>query len=255
MELIDAHAHLTWSNLEPFWDSIISAALTADVKYIINVGVFQVDFTKAFTLQEKYPEIIRNIIGIHPEFSLTNSVDYDAFITSFEHNRTKFDAIGEIGLDFLAIKDSALRLQTEAIFRKMLDFAIVMQKPVVIHCRFAEKQAIRILKEYKDLSGVLLHCFSGAPKFIQEAIDQQWYFTIPTAIAFKKIFQDLAKTVPLDRILLESDAPFLAPSPELEFNEPKYVRGVAEEIARIKGYTIQEVAAITTSNTHRFFKF
>jgi TatD DNase family protein len=229
--------------------------MTKKVDLIINIGIAPEDFEKCLNLQKEFPANIKNAIGIHPELS-PNLLNYvETFKSQFRDHIQDFVGVGEIGLDFLAVKDHAQRIESEKVFRSLLDFATEIQKPVIIHCRNAEKQAIKILKEYPHLSGVLLHCFGGPEKFVSEALDMGWYFTIPTSIFFKKIHQDLAARVPIDRILLESDSPFLAPSPDISMNEPQYVVRVAQEIAKIKEISFEEVASITTQNVKHFFKF
>ena len=206
-------------------------------------------------IQSRFPDIVRNISGIHPETCLDPVNNFENFTEEFHKYYDQQLAVGETGLDFLAIQDHAQRDRTAAIFRQVLGFAVEIQKSVVIHCRNAEKQTLQILEEFPDLPGVLLHCFGGPEKFIQRGLQNGWYFTIPTSIAFKKIHQDLARMVPLGRILLETDSPFLAPSPENAINEPSNVVELVRQIAEVKNCSEEEVAEATFTNTHQFFNF
>ena len=251
---IDSHAHITWPDFFPYIDKIIQDAKMHNISEIINLGVGLCDFRVCLELREKSP-IFYNAIGIHPEFSLDPKNDPDDFIAKISKYKKEFIAIGEIGLDFLVIKDHRERNISEAIFRKMLNFAVEIQKPIVIHCRNAEKQTLKILEEsqYSDIKGVVLHCFGGAPKFIQQALNHDnWYFTIPTSVIFKNLHQKLAESVPVERMMLESDAPFLSPFPE-KMNLPSNVLLSAEKIAKMKDMSLDEVLVHTNSNVKVFY--
>lgn len=256
-EFIDAHAHLIWPSLYKNIDGVLAKASKAGIVSIINCGVQLQDFEACVELSKRYL-CVKNIIGIHPGFSINDVNNPTVFKDKFHQFKEFFIGVGEIGLDFLEIKDHQNRAKSEKIFRDMLDFASETKMPVVIHCRNAEKQAIRILeeKQFENIPGVLLHCFGGAEKFVHQSLDHHnWYFTIPTSIIFKPLHQNLAKIVPIERILLETDCPFLSPDPNIEINEPQYVIKAAEEVAKIKALEIHDVAAITTSNCRKFFKF
>jgi TatD DNase family protein len=254
MKLIDAHAHLLWPNLLSKIDDIMEHAKKGNIINIINSAVGIDEFELCFNLKKKYPEI-ENTIGIHPEFALEKKNDAAKFKDIFFQHLENFVAIGEIGLDFLVFKDSAERVKITEIFKVMLEIANEAQKPIVIHCRNSEKQAIKILEtgSYSDIPGVLMHCFGGDQKWIDACIDHNWCFSIPTSIVYKKLHQNLARTVPLELIMLETDSPFLPPSSDYPYNEPVNVKFVAEEIAKIKEIPIQEVAQTTTTNCRKFF--
>lgn len=254
MHFIDAHAHLEWPTITEQVHNMIDRAITAGITHIVGSASRSEDIPRCMALLDKFPSVVHYTIGIHPEYCLDPSNSIQEFKKFFEINSQRFVGIGEIGLDFLVHKDSANRLQTEVIFRDLLHFAQEKQQPIVIHCRYAEKQALRILRDFHDLPGVLLHCFGGAPKFIEEGLNRGYFFTIPTSIIYKKLHQDLAARIPLERLLLETDAPFLPPSPEIQTNEPRYVIKVAEEISRIKNLPLADIAKATTQNAMAFFK-
>lgn len=256
-EFIDAHAHLIWPSLQERADIVLDKASRVGVHFVINCGVQIEDFLPCVALSQKY-SMVKNIIGLHPGFSINPANNLASFIEQFQKFKSFFIGIGEIGLDFLELKDQSCRKKSEEIFRGMLSFASEMQLPVVIHCRNAEKQAIKILEEdqFSSIPGVLMHCFGGAEKFILESLDHQnWYFTIPTSIIFKKIHQNLAKRVPIERMMLETDCPFLSPIPDEEINEPKNVIIAAEEVVKIKDISLEEVAGATSRNCRTFFNF
>jgi TatD DNase family protein len=253
MRLVDAHAHLEWPSMSNHIPDIITRAKAHGITMVINSASRVEDYPRSLELMNQYPEMVRFTLGVHPEFAFVHEDVISRFKTFFLENIARYCGIGEIGLDFLAIKDHSQRAQGELIFRELLAFAQTVQKPVVIHCRNAEKQTLEILGEYPSLSGVILHCFGGPEKFIKMGLDRGYYFTIPTSITFKKLHQELARLVPLDRMLLETDAPFLSPFPENPINEPKNVDLVAKAIAEIKNIPIEDVASMTTKNALSFF--
>ncbi|WP_457557047.1 TatD family hydrolase [Candidatus Harpocratesius sp.] len=255
IEFIDAHAHLLWPSLLPNINHIISAAAMNHVYRIINIGINYDDLMACLNLQEKFINVF-NVVGLHPEESIKENTNWASFKDALFKYKDKFVGIGEIGLDYWETKDLTLRKQQEEFFRRQLDLAQELQKPVVIHCRNAEKQAIKILLEsqYQDIPGVLLHCFGGAQKYLDIALTQDnWMFTIPTSVVYKKIHRILAMKVPLEQILLETDSPFLKPYSSLSYNEPQYVVYAAQEIAYLKEISLDDVAFQTTINSEKFF--
>jgi TatD DNase family protein len=255
--LIDAHAHLIWPDLLKDIDKIMLNASNAGISHVINAGISIADFDPCLKLGKKYSSI-KNIIGIHPESSIVPAEEFEVFKKKFIENQDDFVALGEIGLDFLQIRDKSLRKVQERIFRKQLKLAIELQKPVVIHCRWAEKHAVNILEEsqYSDLAGVLLHCFVGADKYINRALEHEnWMFTVPTSVYYKKLNQTIASKIPLEKMMLETDAPFLKPKADLKQNEPQYLIYSVEKLSEMKEIAESEIASITTANCRNFFNF
>ncbi|MHA1673482.1 MAG: TatD family hydrolase [Promethearchaeota archaeon] len=254
-EFIDAHAHLLWPTLLPDLQKVMNSAHRQGVKSVINIGVNSEEFDSCITLHEKYPNVF-NGIGIHPEEAVVENPKLEIFTARFRKNRDHFIGIGEIGLDYYQVKDHHLRKKQEEVFRAQLTLAVELQKPVIIHCRDAEKPVIAILEEaeYSSIPGVLLHCFGGSQKYLERALTHDnWMFTIPTSVVYKKLHRILAMRVPIDRIMLETDSPFLKPYPELSRNEPQYVIAVAREIASLKDLSLRDVAMQTTANVKAFF--
>ncbi len=254
-EFIDAHAHLLWPSLLQDIQQLIDSANRQGVKAIINIGINSEEFDSCIALHKKFPSVF-NGIGIHPEEAIAADPKLETFITLFRKHRDHFVGIGEIGLDYWQVKDPLLRKKQEEIFRAQLTLAVELQKPVIIHCRDAEKPAIAILEEaaYSSIPGVLLHCFGGSQKYLDRALTHEnWMFTIPTSVVYKKLHRILAMRVPITRIMLETDSPFLKPYPELSRNEPQYVVAVAREVASLKDIPLEDVAMQTTANVKAFF--
>jgi TatD DNase family protein len=255
LEWIDAHAHLIWPTIWEQIDRILEEAKQEGIKYIVNIGVNLNDFTKCLQLQKKSSMII-NAIGMHPTEGLNQSERMDDFITQFRQYSSQFAAIGEIGLDYYEIKLKEQRAEQEKIFRMQLDLAVSLNKPIIIHCRNAEKKAIEILTEsqYCAIPKVLMHCFTGPEIYIKKALEQEnWYFTIPTSVVYKKYLQTIVKLVPLSRMMLETDTPFLSPFKDGSLNKPSNIKLSAQIISEIKSCPLDQVANITTQNAKIFF--
>ncbi len=255
LKYIDAHAHLIWPDILSKLDEVMKRSQNAGVSKVINTGIELNDFSRCIDIRHRWPNIY-NIIGIHPETSSHKPDSVEEFKQELQKHRQDFCAIGEIGLDFFEIKDPLLRKRQEPAFRYQLALAVDWQMPVVIHCRYAEKQALQILEEsqYRDVPGVLLHCFGGGEIYIQRGLSHDnWAFTVPTSVVYKRLHQTLANLVPVERMLLETDSPFLKPFPELPMNEPQYIIDAAHKIAEIKQRTLEEIAQITTKNAEQFF--
>jgi TatD DNase family protein len=166
----------------------------------------------------------------------------------------KVVAMGEIGLDYHWDK-TFIELQKE-VFIKQIKLANKLNLPIVVHDREAHKDSYDILKEYNKSSKVLFHCFSGSVEFMKECVKEGWSIAIGGVVTFKNAIniKNVAKEVPLDRLMLETDAPYLTPVPfRGKENKPAYVRYAAEEIAKIRNMTIEEIVDITTNNAEVFF--
>ena len=167
----------------------------------------------------------------------------------------KIKAVGEIGLDYYWDK-SFVDLQKE-VFVKQIKLANELNLPIVVHDREAHKDSFDLLKEYNKNSKVLFHCFSGSVEFMRECVKQGWYIAIGGVVTFKNAIKmkDVAKTVPLEYLVLETDSPYLTPVPfRGKENSPAYVKYVAEEIANLRDIPVEEIIDITTNNAERFFE-
>ncbi|SRR6056297_138141 len=253
VELIDSHAHLDFDKFNKDRDEVIKRAQENGIINIINVGSDLKSSHRSLQLSQQY-EIIYAVVGVHPHEAKT--LDKKALQVLKDLSKAdKVVGIGEIGLDFYY--DNSPRDKQREAFRKQLNFAKKINLPVVIHSREADKDTIKILKEEGMRNhNVLLHSYTGGAEMAEEALEMGFYFSAGGIVTFNSA-QDLKKTmqrIPISRILLETDSPYLAPSPHRgKRNEPMYVKEVAKYIASLKNTTFENVAKATTDNTKRFF--
>ena len=247
--LIDTHAHIDM--LENPIEETFSQMENYNVKKAIIPSVEIATMEKVLSLGQKYDNLY-SMLGIFPTEAKTFSKDVEQYI---ESNIDKIVAIGEVGLDYYWDK-SFKDLQKE-IFIKQIELANKYELPLVIHDREAHKDTYDILKEYNKSSEVLFHCFSVIVEFMKECVKQGWYIAIGGVVTFKnaKNIKDVAKEVPLDKLVLETDSPYLTPVPfRGKSNTPAYVKYVAEEISNLKSIPLEEIIDITTTNAERLFK-
>lgn len=273
--IIDTHTHLDMKEFEPDRDEVIKRALASDVSKIITVGVDLESSKNAVELSQKYPEVYA-AVGIQPE-EVDKYIDDELKLkTDFRHNleelarNLKVVAIGECGLDhkytrekYTSTREQELEYEKQKeIFRRQLGLAVTLDLPVIVHCREAEEDIITEVTRYKDtkkLRGVI-HCFTvppnGGKPFARKVLNAGFYISFSGIITFPnaKDLREVAKEIPLDRILVETDSPFLAPqSHRSKRNEPTFVTEVVKQIAQIKGIDEQEVLGITTQNAKNLF--
>lgn len=251
--LFDSHAHIDDEKFDADREQVIARALEQGVTGIINVGACMASSARSVALAEKY-ENIYAAVGIHPHDAKDAlETDYEQLIrwTSLE----KVVAIGEIGLDYYY--DLSPRDVQRSVFIRQLDVARQTDKPFIIHDRDAHGEVLDILKkEAKGLMGVL-HCFSGSLEMAKEIIKMGWYISIAGPVTFKNAAKlpEIVPQVPLDRLLVETDSPYLTPHPYRgKRNEPAYVRFVAEQVAGLRGMELAALAAATRENVKNLFK-
>ncbi|MGC9309275.1 MAG: TatD family hydrolase [Candidatus Nanoarchaeia archaeon] len=260
MRYVDIHAHLEHSRFDDLDDVIVRCEEEEVV--VFTSGVNPETNRQALALSQRYDNV-KVSFGIYPIDALKREGDFlqevDEYKLDDELNwiykhRDDCVAIGEIGLDYAQedIKNDELaREKQKEVFRKILRFAKKINKPVVIHSRKAEEDAINILEE-ADMKKVVMHCFSGKKGLIKRARDNGWYFSIPPVIKRLQHFQYLVELVPLSQLLTETDAPYLSPIAG-ERNEPINVKSSIEEIARIKEMPVSKVREEIFNNTRRLF--
>jgi len=252
--LFDTHAHLNAEQFESDYDEVIKRAERAGVSNIVVVGFDRPTINKAMELIDKYPQVY-GCIGWHPVDAI-DCRDEDLEWIEELTKHPKIVALGEMGLDYHWDK-SPKDVQKE-VFRKQIRLARKLKMPIVIHNREATEDIITILKEeHAEEVGGIMHCFSGSVESARECLKLNFYISLGGPVTFKnaKKPKEVAKEVPLDKLLIETDCPYLAPHPlRGKRNEPAYVKYVAEEIAQIKGITLEELAAITTNNAKTLFK-
>lgn len=244
----DTHCHL-FSEYYSDIDEVIKRAKEVGVTRYISAATNYVSSLEMLDLKDKYEEI--NIaLGLHPED--VDKEDVDKVIELIRNNKDKICAIGEIGLDYYWTKENKDK-QIE-VFEKQLALAEELDLPVVIHSREATLDTINTLKKYK-VKGVL-HCFGGSLETAREYIKMGYYIGVGGVVTFKKAnLKDVIKELPMDRILLETDSPYLSPEPfRGQDNEPKNVRVIAEFIANLKEISLEEVSRITEENVNIIFK-
>ena len=253
--LTDTHCHLDFKDFESDRDEVIKRSKEEDVDLIVNVGS-NLQGTKASIEIAEKNDFIYAAAGIHPhEANSVTEKDLEEFKKLLD--RDKVVAIGEIGLDYF--KNISSRDNQKKLVKILLKEAKERGLPIIIHNRDAHEDILAILKDImgNKLRGVM-HCFSGDERFLNDCFDMGFYVSFTCNLTFKNAGQlrEVAKKAPIERLLLETDAPFLAPQVfRGKRNEPSYVKYLAEEIAKIKGLSFEEVARITTDNAKKLFNF
>ena len=251
--LVDSHCHLNFPELAGRIDAALALMRDNRVTHALCVSVTLQEFPQVRALAEQFPHIYGSV-GVHPDYPDVPVVTEEELVNLADH--PKIVAIGETGLDYFRIKDDC-EWQRER-FRTHIRAARQSRKPLIIHMREAAADTLRIMREERagDVGGVM-HCFTESWEVAQGAMDLGFYISFSGIVTFKnaRALKDVAKRVPLDRMLIETDAPYLAPVPfRGKTNEPGLVRYVAEEIARLRDIPLDQVAAATSSNFFRLFK-
>ena len=252
--LIDTHCHLDFEDFAADLDDILMRAKEEGVEQIITIGIEVSSSRRAVSLTEANREVYATV-GIHPhnacELSSKNSQELIAL-----GGKSKVVAYGEIGLDFY--RNYKPRPVQISCLHEQLNVARELGLPVVIHDREAHEEVLQILRQQKAWEiGGAMHCFSGDWLFAKKCLDLGFYLSIAGPVTFTKadILQNVARQCPLDRLLLETDAPFLAPVPKRgKRNEPAFLIHTAEKIASLRNIPLEDVARETTSNARRLFK-
>lgn len=252
--LIDSHAHLDDRRFNKDRDKLIRSLKDDGVDMVINIGADLQSSIKSVSLAEEYDNIYA-AIGIHPHSAKEMDGSTIEVLKSFA-NRDKVVAIGEIGLDFHY--DNSPRDVQRKRFKEQLDLAKEVDLPVVIHSRDADQETFDILKEAQDgsLEGVI-HCYSGSVEMAEEYIKLGFYISLAGPVTFNnaRVSREVAKAIPLDKLLVETDSPYLTPEPNRgKRNEPAYVRYVAGRIAEARGIPFEEVASKAAANTKKLFR-
>lgn len=250
--LTDTHCHLDFVQFDPDRDAVIQRAISAGISYFVNVGSTLDSSNAACELAAKYTQIYASV-GVHPH-------DADSFDQAAETKlrglaaKDKVVAIGEIGLDYyrnLSSEDN----QKQA-FSRQIELAKNLNLPIIVHCRQAEKEVMQILKKAMPLRAVV-HCFSGDESFLKECLNCGFFVSFTCNITYKKAqgLRDMVKLTPLDKLMLETDAPYLSPEGfRGQRNSPQQIKLLAEYVSLIKETSFQEIAKKTTQNAREFFK-
>ena len=252
-KLIDTHTHIDCLKKITPQESVQNAIDNGIEKIIVPASMPE-DITKLPKFIEQFDNAY-GMLGVHPEEAEKWDYNLPDLIRE-KLNSPKILGIGEIGLDYYWDKQHK-ELQKD-IFIKQIKLANEFGVPIAVHDRDAHKDCFDILKEYNKTSTVIMHCFSGSIEFAKESIKEGWYIAIGGVVTFKSAIKtkEVARNIPLERLLLETDAPYLTPEPYRgKENQPAYVKFVAEEIAKLRGTTFEEIAEQTTSNAKKIFGF
>lgn len=250
--MIDAHAHLTDEKFAEDVDEVIARAAAAGVGVIVAIATEPEDARRAIGLSDRHPGIFATA-GIHPHAAARASEEALAEVAALlRHPRVV--AVGEAGLDYhydFAPRDA----QIEA-FRRQLRLGVEHDLPVVVHCREADEDVEALIREAGEGCRGVLHCFSGGPSLLEAALALGWYISFAGTITFRNYADaDLLRAVPLDRILVETDSPYLAPVPfRGKRNEPVYVTQVAGRAAELRGEDPARFARATVENARALYR-
>jgi len=250
---IDSHCHLNMLADEPGGiDAMVAEATDNGIEHILCIAIDKKSCAEVKAIADTFPQVTASV-GIHPNVEQEEQFTVDQLIAEASH--PKVIAIGETGLDYFR-SEGDLEWQRER-FRIHIEAAKQTQKPLIIHTREARQDTMAILeKESAEKAGGIIHCFTENWETAQRALDIGFYISLSGIVTFKsaKELQDVAKKLPLDRILIETDSPYLAPVPHRgKTNKPVFVKHVAEFLAELRGDTVENIAATTTANFQRLF--
>ncbi len=250
--LVDSHCHLDFRDLANDLPAVFDAMQSHGVGHALCIGVTLRDFPRVLAIAERYPQVFASV-GIHPDYEDEGEIDVDELVRLATH--PKVVAIGETGLDYYRLQGD-LEWQ-RARFRTHIRAAIASGRPLVIHTRNAAEDTLRIMREEgAERAGGVMHCFTESWEVAEQAMALGFYISFSGIVTFKNAvaLKEVAQRVPLDRMLVETDSPYLAPIPYRgKLNQPAYVKHVAQAIADLRGISLEAVAGATTANFFRLF--
>lgn len=252
ISLTDSHCHLNFEHLLNNLPQVLQNADKNGVGHMLCVGVTIEKFPEILTLAHAHPNIFASV-GVHPDEQNGHDPSVEELVQLAQDPCVI--AIGETGLDYYRIKGDMTWQQER--FRRHIRAARLAKKPLIIHTREAATDTIRVLQEEgAELAGGVMHCFTESWETARAALDLGFYISISGIVTFRnaEALRAVAVRIPADRLLIETDAPYLAPVPHRgKTNEPAYVRHVAEELAKLRGTTLDELARLTTENFFTLF--
>lgn len=255
IQLIDTHVHINFDVFQGELDELRSRWREAGVAQLVHACVKPSDFDSIRAIADRFEEM-SFAVGLHPLEADNWTPQMGEEILTLAQSDSRVVAIGEMGLDFFKAENADIQKQA---FLTQLEIAHQLNLPVIIHCRDAAEAMIPLLREFWERHGAVrgvMHCWTGTPEETQWFLDLGFYVSFSGVVTFKKAtaVQESAKRVPDDRLLIETDCPFLAPVPKRgKRNEPAYVRHVAEEVAKLRGIPLETLAAQTTQNARSLF--
>ena len=252
--LADSHSHLEMPDFKKDLEEVIQRAEASGVRYIFTVGTEKKDWKRTLEIVNSHPSIYA-ILGVHPHNA--KEIDHETYPTLRQLCRQeKVKAYGEIGLDFfrnLSPRDVQLKR-----FREQIGLAKELRLPIVVHDREAHHETLEVLKSEKaEECGGIIHCFSGDYEMAKACMNLGFFISVPGSITYKNSedYRETIKRIPLESLLIETDAPFLTPVPfRGKRNEPSYVRYIAQKVAEIKKVPFEKVAEVTTENALRVYR-
>lgn len=251
--LVDSHCHLDFPELFSNMADIRRAMTEHQVSHALCISVTLPEYPKVLAIAEMYDNFYASV-GVHPDYENEAALAVDELVKLAQH--PKVIAIGETGLDYFRLTGDLEWQRTR--FRTHIRAAIQAKKPLVIHTRAAAEDTLRIMQEENaELAGGVMHCFTESLEVARQAIALGFYISFSGIVTFKNaaVIKEVARNIPLDRILVETDSPYLAPTPYRgKTNQPAYVKYVAEEIAKLRGISFEAVADATTQNFFTLFK-
>ena len=250
--LFDTHAHMDDRAFQEDRDTLLAGLAEKGVALVMNPGCSLESSRNAVALAEKYP-FVYAAVGSHPDAAdEVNETVLDEYRMLCKHDKVK--AIGEIGIDY-HYEDIPRQLQLKA-FRMQLELAREVGLPVIVHEREAHEDGMALVREFPDVTGVF-HCYSGSAEMARQLVDRGWYIGFTGVLTFKNARKaiETAASIPIDRIVLETDCPYMAPEPfRGRRNDPGYLHRMAEKLAEIRGLSVAEVHAITLENGKRLYR-
>lgn len=253
MHFIDTHAHVYAPELATDIELVIKNAISAGIEKILMPAIDSASLEAMLKVEQQFPDHCIAMMGLHPCYVKEN---YKAELKLVEEwiAKRKFIAIGEIGLDYYW--DKTFAKEQQLVFETQMQWALDMQLPIVIHTRNAMGETIELVKPFakKGLHGVF-HCFSGSKESAEQIIGMGFHLGLGGVLTYKNAgLAEAIKDIPMEYLVLETDAPYLAPVPYRgKTNEPSYMLEVAKKLAEIKSMPLHEIAAITTSNAKKLF--
>ena len=251
--MIDSHCHLDHEPLLSDLDNVLARSKKVGIKKLLTISTSLDSFTRVKKIVNK-DEIIYGTIGIHPHETNNDTIDSEFIVKNLLENK-KIIGIGETGLDFF-YNNSEKNKQIDS-FRIHIEASLKANVPIIIHSREAEEETFNILNEYKDEKlKILMHCFTGTQIFAEKLLEFNSYFSASGIITFKNStdLQKTFKSLPLEKILIETDSPFLAPVPNRgKKNEPSFIDFTATKLAEIKEIDKSKLIKVTTDNFNNLF--
>lgn len=250
--LYDAHAHLSPRWMPNYLD-IAEKSIKSGLKGIINSAVEFSEYKYTLDLSKQFPQI-KTALGIAPQrIEDHKEIKLERFLEEIENRKKDIVAVGEIGLDYYWVKEEVFRNKQKELFERCIKLANKINLPIVIHSREADKDLFPIIENLATTS-VILHSFSGNEEFAKRAIDNGWFTSFSTSVCYSKPRQRVVEHIPLENLLIETDSPFLHPTPGKKLkNEPLNVKFAAEKIAEIKNISKEEIILNTSKNCEKLF--